>query len=210
MTRVMKCLTLLAAVGLMATNVTAQQDQQRPQRGPQAQDGQQRGSQNQKLMSKDELTKKYDTNNDGTLDYREKMAFIKSLDENQKAAYRSSFTQAQRDLPGQRGSQAQDGQQRRPQAQQDQQRPQRDQARDQQRAPQAQHGQQRGPQAQQRGPQGQQRGPQAQAGPPWMQGRSQGGPPSCVKELMLGGSSQGGPPWMQGRPTGGPQGRPQR
>ena len=118
MTRIIKCLTLLATVGLVATNATAQQVQQR---GPQAQ---QRGSQNQKLMSKDELTKKYDTNNDGTLDYREKMAFIKSLDENQKAAYRSRFTQAVRDQqPGQRE----------PQGQRDQQ---------------AQHGQQRGTQAQ--------------------------------------------------------------
>ena len=131
MTRVIKTLTLLAAVGLVATNVTAQQ------RGPQAQDEQQRGSQTQKLMSKDELIKKYDTNNDGTFDYREKMAFISSLDENQKTAYRRSFSQEFRNQ-----SQAQ---QRGPQAQQ--------------RGPQAQ---QRGPQAQQRGPQAQQRGPQAQ------------------------------------------------
>ena len=32
-----------------------------------------------KLMSKEELTQKYDKNDNGQLDYREKMAFLKSL-----------------------------------------------------------------------------------------------------------------------------------
>ncbi|MBT3912124.1 MAG: hypothetical protein HOF22_02875 [Verrucomicrobia bacterium] len=44
-------------------------------------------------MSKDEVTKRYDKNGDGTLDYREKMVFIRSLGEDERAAYRKEFSQ---------------------------------------------------------------------------------------------------------------------
>ena len=44
-----------------------------------------------KTLSKSEITKKYDQNGDGTMDYREKMTFLRSLDENGRAAYRRAF-----------------------------------------------------------------------------------------------------------------------
>jgi Ca2+-binding EF-hand superfamily protein len=44
-----------------------------------------------KTLSKSEITKKYDQNGDGTLDYREKMTFLRSLDENGREAYRRAF-----------------------------------------------------------------------------------------------------------------------
>ena len=46
-----------------------------------------------KLMSKEELTQKYDKNDNGQLDYREKMAFIKSLNDKERDAYRKYFNQ---------------------------------------------------------------------------------------------------------------------
>ena len=45
----------------------------------------------QRILSKDEVNKRYDTNGDGALDFREKMTFLRSLDEEQKAAYRKEF-----------------------------------------------------------------------------------------------------------------------
>ena len=42
-------------------------------------------------MSKKEVTKKYDKNGDGELDYREKMTFLRSLDEEEINAYRRHF-----------------------------------------------------------------------------------------------------------------------
>ena len=44
-----------------------------------------------KLMSKEELTQKYDKNDNGQLDYREKMAFLKSLNDKERDAYRKYF-----------------------------------------------------------------------------------------------------------------------
>ena len=44
-----------------------------------------------KTLSKSEITKKFDRNGDGTLDYREKMTFLRSLDEQGRAAYRRAF-----------------------------------------------------------------------------------------------------------------------
>ncbi|SVC76112.1 uncharacterized protein METZ01_LOCUS328966, partial [marine metagenome] len=46
-----------------------------------------------KLLSKSEVTNKYDQNGDGTLDYREKMSFLRSLNEDQREAYRKAFFQ---------------------------------------------------------------------------------------------------------------------
>jgi hypothetical protein len=45
----------------------------------------------QRILSKDEVNKRYDTNGDGALDFREKMTFLRSLNEEQKAAYRKEF-----------------------------------------------------------------------------------------------------------------------
>ena len=47
----------------------------------------------QRILSKDEVIKRYDTNGDGALDFREKMTFLRSLNEVQKAAYRKEFAQ---------------------------------------------------------------------------------------------------------------------
>ena len=44
------------------------------------------------LLSKKELTKKYDRNGDGQLDYREKMSFLRGLNDEEKAAYKKHFT----------------------------------------------------------------------------------------------------------------------
>ena len=43
------------------------------------------------LMSKKEVTEKYDKNGDGELEYREKMTFLRSLDEEERNAYRRHF-----------------------------------------------------------------------------------------------------------------------
>ena len=48
---------------------------------------------NRKLLSKTEVTNKYDQNGDGTLDYREKMSFLRNLNEDQREAYRKAFFQ---------------------------------------------------------------------------------------------------------------------
>ena len=64
----------------------------------------QRSENNQRVLSKEEVTKKYDVNGDGTLDYREKMSFLRSLDEDQKAAYRKQFSQLGPGSPVQRES----------------------------------------------------------------------------------------------------------
>ena len=45
------------------------------------------------LLSKSEVTKNYDQNGDGTLDYREKMSFLRSLNEDQREEYRRAFFQ---------------------------------------------------------------------------------------------------------------------
>ena len=45
------------------------------------------------LLSKSEVTKKHDQNGDGTLDYREKMNFLRSLNEDQREEYRRAFFQ---------------------------------------------------------------------------------------------------------------------
>jgi hypothetical protein len=44
------------------------------------------------LLSKKELTKIYDRNGDGQLDYREKMSFLRGLNDEEKAAYKKHFT----------------------------------------------------------------------------------------------------------------------
>ncbi len=44
------------------------------------------------LLSKKELTKIYDRNGDGQLDYREKMSFLRGLNDEEKAAYKQHFT----------------------------------------------------------------------------------------------------------------------
>ena len=48
------------------------------------------------LMSKKEVTEKYDKNGDGELDYREKMTFLRSLDEEERNAYRRHFNVSQK------------------------------------------------------------------------------------------------------------------
>ncbi|MDE2641540.1 MAG: hypothetical protein OSB55_02140, partial [Verrucomicrobiota bacterium] len=49
-------------------------------------------SNKRELLSKKELTKKYDSNGDGQLDYREKMSFLRGLNDEEKAAYKKHFT----------------------------------------------------------------------------------------------------------------------
>ena len=44
------------------------------------------------LLSKKELTKIYDRNGDGQLDYREKMSFLRGLNDEEKASYKQHFT----------------------------------------------------------------------------------------------------------------------
>ena len=45
------------------------------------------------LMSKKEVTEKYDKNGDGELDYREKMSFLRSLNEEERNLYRRKFNE---------------------------------------------------------------------------------------------------------------------
>jgi len=45
------------------------------------------------LMSKQEVTEKYDKNGDGELDYREKMSFLRSLNEEERNLYRRKFNE---------------------------------------------------------------------------------------------------------------------
>ena len=45
----------------------------------------------QRIFAKDEVNKRHATNGDGALDFREKMTFLRSLNEEQKAAYRKEF-----------------------------------------------------------------------------------------------------------------------
>ncbi len=49
-------------------------------------------SNKREIFSKKELTRKYDKNGDGQLDYREKMSFLRGLNDEEKAAYKKYFT----------------------------------------------------------------------------------------------------------------------
>jgi hypothetical protein len=86
---------LLIGVGTVATSHADGEKGKRDQRsGRSDQDADRhRDHRKQVVLSKDEVTKRYDKNGDGTLDYREKMAFIRSLGEDERAAYRKEFSQ---------------------------------------------------------------------------------------------------------------------
>ena len=86
---------LLIGVGTVATSHADGEKAKRDQRsGRSDQDADRhRDHRKQVVLSKDEVTKRYDKNGDGTLDYREKMVFIRSLGEDERAAYRKEFSQ---------------------------------------------------------------------------------------------------------------------
>ena len=86
---------LLIGVGTVVTSHADGEKGKRDQRsGRSDQDADRhRDHRKQVVLSKDEVTKRYDKNGDGTLDYREKMAFIRSLGEDERAAYRKEFSQ---------------------------------------------------------------------------------------------------------------------
>jgi hypothetical protein len=86
---------LLIGVGTVATSHAYGEKAKRDQRSGRSDQGADRHRDHRKqvVLSKDEVTKRYDKNGDGTLDYREKMVFIRSLGEDERAAYRKEFSQ---------------------------------------------------------------------------------------------------------------------
>jgi hypothetical protein len=86
---------LLIGVGTVATSHADGEKAKRDQRSGRSDQGADRHRDHRKqvVLSKDEVTKRYDKNGDGTLDYREKMVFIRSLGEDERAAYRKEFSQ---------------------------------------------------------------------------------------------------------------------
>ena len=86
---------LLIGVGTVATSHADGEKAKRDQRSGRSDQGADRHRDHRKqvVLSKDEVTKRYDNNGDGTLDYREKMVFIRSLGEDERAAYRKEFSQ---------------------------------------------------------------------------------------------------------------------
>ena len=86
---------LLIGVGTVATSHADVEKAKRDQRSGRSDQGADRHRDHRKqvVLSKDEVTKRYDKNGDGTLDYREKMVFIRSLGEDERAAYRKEFSQ---------------------------------------------------------------------------------------------------------------------
>ena len=86
---------LLIGVGTVATSHADGEKAKRDQRSGRSDQGADRHRDHRKqvVLSKDEVTKRYDKTGDGTLDYREKMVFIRSLGEDERAAYRKEFSQ---------------------------------------------------------------------------------------------------------------------
>ena len=86
---------LLIGVGTVATSHADGEKAKRDQRSGRSDQGADRHRDHRKqvVLSKDEVTNRYDKNGDGTLDYREKMVFIRSLGEDERAAYRKEFSQ---------------------------------------------------------------------------------------------------------------------
>ena len=86
---------LLIGVGTVTTSHADGEKAKRDQRSGRSDQGADRHRDHRKqvVLSKDEVTKRYDKNGDGTLDYREKMVFIRSLGEDERAAYRKEFSQ---------------------------------------------------------------------------------------------------------------------
>lgn len=86
---------LLIGVATVATSHAYGEKAKRDQRSGRSDQGADRHRDHRKqvVLSKDEVTKRYDKNGDGTLDYREKMVFIRSLGEDERAAYRKEFSQ---------------------------------------------------------------------------------------------------------------------
>ena len=86
---------LLIGLGTVATSHADGEKAKRDQRSGGSDQGADRHRDHRKqvVLSKDEVTKRYDKNGDGTLDYREKMVFIRSLGEDERAAYRKEFSQ---------------------------------------------------------------------------------------------------------------------
>ena len=86
---------LLIGLGTVATSHADGEKAKRDQRSGRSDQGADRHRDHRKqvVLSKDEVTKRYDKNGDGTLDYREKMVFIRSLGEDERAAYRKEFSQ---------------------------------------------------------------------------------------------------------------------
>lgn len=86
---------LLIGAGTVATSHADGEKAKRDQRSGRSDQGADRHRDHRKqvVLSKDEVTKRYDKNGDGTLDYREKMVFIRSLGEDERAAYRKEFSQ---------------------------------------------------------------------------------------------------------------------
>lgn len=86
---------LLIGAGTVATSHADGEKAKRDQRSGRSDQGADRHRDHRKqvVLSKNEVTKRYDKNGDGTLDYREKMVFIRSLGEDERAAYRKEFSQ---------------------------------------------------------------------------------------------------------------------
>ena len=86
---------LLIGVGTVATSHADGEKAKRDQRSGRSDQGADRHRDHRKqvVLSKHEVTNRYDKNGDGTLDYREKMVFIRSLGEDERAAYRKEFSQ---------------------------------------------------------------------------------------------------------------------
>ncbi len=171
---------LLIGVGTVATSHADGEKAKRDQRSGRSDQGADRHRDHRKqvVLSKDEVTKRYDKNGDGTLDYREKMVFIRSLGEDERAAYRKEFSQVGQGRSDRAGGEREHGDNKRQVSR---------------------RGMQGGP------PAGMREMMQKRMGGAKGGGRgSQGGPPAGMREMMqkrMGGARSGG------RGQGGPKAR---
>ena len=92
-----KIFLLLVAAGMAVLSSDAQERGRRDRESGERND-------DRKLLSKTEVTNKYDQNGDGTLDYREKMSFLRNLNEDQREAYRKAFFQDNHNRSSQEGN----------------------------------------------------------------------------------------------------------
>ena len=96
----MKLIKIFMSLAIANVAVISSDAQERGRRDRES--GERNGD--RKLLSKTEVTNKYDQNGDGTLDYREKMSFLRSLNEDQREAYRKAFFQNNQNRGTQEGN----------------------------------------------------------------------------------------------------------